>query len=125
MLIEDVNELCRLFGEGEFEVEDLGDVGAWCFDAKGTLKDGSFYQFRVSEGLFMAMSLFSNGSGLFQRLLAIVPDWCREHEITTIDANMTPANRERFLTKIPESLIIELAPNPEQHIEIRDNALDN
>ena len=124
MLIEDVNELCRLFGRSEFVVEDIGSAGSWCLEAKGELDDGSFYQFRVSEELLMFMSLFSNSSGLLQRVIATVPDWCRGHDITVLDFSASPANREFLLTKIPEDVIAELFPNPDQDIAIRDNALD-
>ena len=107
MLIEDVNNLCKLFGKGEFEVEDLGSTSAWCFEAKGILEDGSFYQFRVSEGLFMVISLFSNGSGLLRRLSAIVSEWCKDHdEITIIDGNANPDSKQIFLKELPEGLTV-------------------
>lgn len=124
MQISDVNELCDLFGAGEYEVTDISaEVAPWCFEAKGTLEDGSTYQFRVSEGVFTAMSLYSKGSGLFQRLSTIVPDWLREHGITVLTANASLENRTMFLTKLPEELIGEFSHNPDQDIALRDSAL--
>ena len=125
MLIEDVNSLCKLFGKSEFVVEDIGSVGSWCLEAKGELEDGSFYQFRVSEELLMFMSLFSNGSGLLDRVIKNVPVWCKEHEIMAIDFSASPTNREFLLAKIPEDVINEFFPSPDRDIAIRNNALDN